>query len=104
MRGRNSRLGRRREVNVPGVCTCAEVPVSDVTCTDALCAGSDCVVQMLEGGKPLMSHARNGVPCKFDPLWYPELIRMTEESLDIIGFGPKTIQVCATQIYSEKFP
>ena len=59
---------------------------------------------MLEGGKPLMSHARNGVPSKFDPLWYPELIRMTEESLDIIGFGPKTIQVCDTQIYSEKFP
>ena len=52
--------------------------------------------------EPLLTHARNGSPCKFDPLWYPELITMTEESLDSIGFGPETIQVCATQIYTEK--
>ena len=41
--------------------------------------------------EPLLTHARNGNPCKFDPLWYPELIRMTEESLDSIDFGPETI-------------
>ena len=50
-----------------------------------------------------MTHVRNGRPWKFDPLWYPELIRMTEESLDKIGFGPETIQVCDTHIYTEKF-
>ena len=49
-----------------------------------------------------MTHARNGSPFKFDPLWYPEGISMAGESLDSIGFGPETIQVCSTQIYSEK--
>jgi hypothetical protein len=52
--------------------------------------------------EPLLTHVRNGSPCKFDPLWYPELITLTEESLDRIDFGPETIQVCVTQIYAEK--
>jgi hypothetical protein len=52
--------------------------------------------------EPLMKHARTGRPCPFDALWYDELISMATESLDIMGFGPETIQICATQIYSEK--
>ena len=49
-----------------------------------------------------MTHARNGSPGKFDPLWYYELISMAGESLYIIGIDLETIQVCDTQIYSEK--
>ena len=52
--------------------------------------------------EPLLTHARNGTSYKFDPLWYVELINMAGASLDSIGFGVETIQVCVTQIYSEK--
>jgi hypothetical protein len=38
----------------------------------------------------------------FDPLWYPQLISMAEESLDSMGFDLETIAICATQIFSEK--
>ena len=52
--------------------------------------------------EPLMKHALTGRPCLFDTLWYPELMSMSTESLDNNGFGVETIQICATQIYSEK--
>jgi hypothetical protein len=52
--------------------------------------------------QPLMKHARTGRQHNFDPLWYPQLICIVEESLDSMGFGPETIAICATQIYSEK--
>jgi len=53
--------------------------------------------------EPIMKDARTGRQHKFDPLWYPQLISMARESLDSMGFGPETIAICATQIYSEKF-
>ena len=40
---------------------------------------------------PLMKHTYTDRHHKFDPLWYPQLISMTEESLDSMGFGPNTI-------------
>ncbi len=52
--------------------------------------------------QPLMKHVRPGRQYNFDPLWYPQLISMTEESLDSMVFDPETIAVCATQIFSEK--
>jgi hypothetical protein len=52
--------------------------------------------------QPLMKHARTGRQHKFDPLWYPQLISMAEESLDSMAFCPETIAICATQIFSEK--
>ena len=52
--------------------------------------------------EPFMKDARTGRQHNFDPLWYPQLISMAEESLDSMGFGPETIAICATQIFSEK--
>ena len=49
-----------------------------------------------------MKYAHTGRPCPFETLWYDELISMSTESLDSMAFGPETIQICATQIYSEK--
>jgi hypothetical protein len=52
--------------------------------------------------EPIMKDARTGRQHKFDPLWYPQLISMAGESLDSMVFGPETIVICATQIYSER--
>ncbi len=49
-----------------------------------------------------MKDGRTGWQHKFQPLWYPQLMSMAGESLDSMGFGPETIVICATQIYSEK--
>jgi len=49
-----------------------------------------------------MKDAWTGRHHNLDPLWYPQLISMAEESLESMGFVPETIVICSTQFFSEK--
>ena len=45
---------------------------------------------------------KNGCPFLFSPEWYPELMNMCNDSLDLLGFGPELVLAFATSIYGRK--
>jgi len=45
---------------------------------------------------------KNGCPFLFSPEWYPELMKMCNDSLDLLGFGPELVLAFATSIYGRK--
>ncbi len=45
---------------------------------------------------------KNGRCFAFSPDWYPDLVKMCNASLDMLGFGPEMVLALATDIYATK--
>ena len=44
----------------------------------------------------------NGRSFAFSPEWYPDLVKMCNASLDMLGFGPEMVLALATDVYARK--
>ena len=45
---------------------------------------------------------KNGRSFAFSPEWYPDLVKMCNASLDMLGFGPEMVLALATEVYATK--
>jgi hypothetical protein len=45
---------------------------------------------------------KNGRSFAFSPEWYPDLVKMCNASLDMLGFGPEMVLALATDVYATK--